>query len=222
MQTAQASKARAFRGFQGFGKFRGLRALRFRGFTLIELLVVVAIIALLISILLPSLSRARAVARMVKCQAILKQMGAAHHMYANEADDWFVPQRIGTDGVRFLWFQSIRWRSMMGMRPGSGPFISYAYPDGLVCPDVPPDSRRLDPQFNYGGNNTTTSNVFAPNPEPNSPYHEGDRNPTGTATGTAVAVRFFRPKVKNPSSKLQTADASSFNARLGGANYRTR
>lgn len=56
-----------------------------KAFTLIELLVVVAIIALLISILLPSLSRARELSKRTVCAANLRGIGQAMHIYA--ADD---------------------------------------------------------------------------------------------------------------------------------------
>jgi len=52
-------------------------------FTLIELLVVMSIIALLISILTPSLSRARAQAKSVHCLARLKEFGNALAGYDN-------------------------------------------------------------------------------------------------------------------------------------------
>lgn len=54
------------------------------GFTLIELLVVVAIIALLVSILLPSLARARELARRTVCGTRMKGIGLAAEMYTSE------------------------------------------------------------------------------------------------------------------------------------------
>ncbi|MBC7806052.1 MAG: prepilin-type N-terminal cleavage/methylation domain-containing protein [Akkermansiaceae bacterium] len=63
-----------------------------RGFTLIELLVVIAIIALLAAILFPVFAQAREKGRQAACQSNLRQIGLAIRMYAQDADDTYVPK----------------------------------------------------------------------------------------------------------------------------------
>jgi prepilin-type N-terminal cleavage/methylation domain-containing protein len=60
-----------------------------KAFTLIELLVVVAIIALLISILLPSLSRAREITKRAVCTSNAKGIGTGMKVYSNDNRDSF-------------------------------------------------------------------------------------------------------------------------------------
>lgn len=59
------------------------------GFTLIELLVVVSVIAMLLAILLPSLRKARAMAKRVACQSNLRQITVAWKMYLDDHDGRF-------------------------------------------------------------------------------------------------------------------------------------
>lgn len=74
---------------------------RKRGFTLIELLVVVAIIALLISILLPSLARAREITKRAVCASNLRGVGQSMKVYANDNTDWYpaAPYKVTVTSV---------------------------------------------------------------------------------------------------------------------------
>jgi len=71
-------------------------------FTLVELLVVVSIIALLISILLPSLRRAREQAKDVLCKSNMHQIGIAFTMYGEKFDGKW-PAAVDTLGNQNRW-----------------------------------------------------------------------------------------------------------------------
>ncbi len=62
-----------------------------RGFTLIELLVVIAIIGLLLSIIVPAIGKARAIASLIVCSSNVKQIGVGLRTYSHSYDDKMIP-----------------------------------------------------------------------------------------------------------------------------------
>jgi prepilin-type processing-associated H-X9-DG protein len=80
---------------------------RFRrvvAFSLVELLVVMGIIALLISILLPSLNRARAQSMSTQCKSNLRQLGIAWLNYAaNNKGRVFIGSTVNQSISQFWW-----------------------------------------------------------------------------------------------------------------------
>lgn len=70
-----------------------------QAFTLVELLVVVSIIVLIVALLLPTLSKARAAARLAICASNLRQINVAHSSYALASRSWY-PYGNGSPPIR--------------------------------------------------------------------------------------------------------------------------
>lgn len=123
-----------------------------RAFTLIELLVVITIISLLISMLMPSLSHARAQAKQVHCLARLREFGTAIGAYENISHGSLPPARwypdesdLDRDG-----------HAGLPLDGGSGPDIveygwaeilfGYIYAQQVQLPDHYPVQRNIEPR----------------------------------------------------------------------------
>lgn len=60
-----------------------------RAFSLVDLLIILFIVGLLIAILLPSLSRARELAKRAVCASNLRGLGQGCYIYGNDNQEWF-------------------------------------------------------------------------------------------------------------------------------------
>ncbi|MGN6626385.1 MAG: type II secretion system protein [Tepidisphaeraceae bacterium] len=90
-----------------------------RGFTLVELLVVIGIIAVLISILLPSLQKARFTAQTIKCLSNVRQLSTAVMMYCNDNKGYY--PRAGQQGTNPT--GSLHWTTLIFKYAGSNPRV---------------------------------------------------------------------------------------------------
>jgi prepilin-type N-terminal cleavage/methylation domain-containing protein len=136
------------------------------GFTLIELLVVVAIIALLISILLPSLNRARELTKRTVCATALHDIGISLASYEVEFNR--LPNQVlsGDQAFGFFPYSVHQWlaEAMGGLRrsneslqnpSGSGnPFEDYTQThDVFYCTLVPPEDTTYSDVLSGGNAN---------------------------------------------------------------------
>lgn len=159
--------------------------LRRDGFTLVELLVVIGIIALLISILLPSLNKAREAASRAACLSNLHQIHAGLVMYGHENKD-FLP--LGAyqwcDRANFIaWW----WDAYFAM----GVTHSKQLKDGRIfyCPS---ESRPAF-QYNTEPNSWKVGQVGAANNNTTHPYYAA-----GGLVALGYGVRVCGPPASMP------------------------
>lgn len=166
-----------------------------RGFTLIELLVVVAIIVVLISLIIPSLNRAREESKNVYCANQLRQMAIGNTIYADEYADRYLPTTyVDSSGWRYYWMNNSAFRTILNLGR-----TTHLVPKKWICPNAILAAA--------GNDNYNFDKSYGPNVE-------------GLIDVSSDFVAYKRSTIINPSAKLMFADALDWWICWGGsANY---
>lgn len=140
-----------------------MKTRRRNGFTLIELLVVIAIISLLVSILLPSLTKARDLAKRVVCSTNLRSAGIAFLMYVDDhkgsGPSYYTRPGIGGNILHCIFYDQLEIWGCLGPQLGIDPVVRT--PEVFICPADYGD-RRTPEDFQFGEGCYSTSYMMNP------------------------------------------------------------
>ena len=180
------------------------KGLRF-GFSLVELLVVIATIMFLLSILVPSLGKARSMAMRVKCSHNLKQINLAMNLYLNGNDDTYPCAEDPVSAVPYYWLWMGRgWRSFI--EPYLDTKVNKDNPSVLFCPQD-----RTDPE-KFESTSYAYSMAFY-----HSPQQIDDMNsPSATYSSPQPSVPQQSSNVAKPSGKILIGEWNSNHLRIDG------
>jgi prepilin-type N-terminal cleavage/methylation domain-containing protein/prepilin-type processing-associated H-X9-DG protein len=202
-----------------------------KAFTLIELLVVISIIALLLAILIPSLSKAKELAKRVICGNHLKTLTEASATYASANNGYFVPAGYSpyyydednpgvplsqeeAEGQSCRWLQNKTFRNYLNLDEYRNPDVDKGdmdSPDEFLCP--------ADKISKNPANNTTFGVLTS------YAYNVTDWNPWSGGSGAGWKNRivgYRADSVKEPADKLNFIDGIDWWTEWPGARYKAK
>jgi len=178
-----------------------------KGFTLVELLVVISIIALLASILLPSLGRAREMAKGASCLSNLHNVGISLQLYNQDNSGYYSSAYSYIDGNS----------GSSGYYHWTAALSSEDYAAGVTSGRLPKIANQfVCPSHTAGGwapTNFTTRRI------PNPPSGQVSQDPTGTMDDKqAPRLSYVANEIIMPRKKYSTAH--DFSSPPGTGNLR--
>jgi prepilin-type N-terminal cleavage/methylation domain-containing protein/prepilin-type processing-associated H-X9-DG protein len=173
------------------------------GFTLVELLVVIGIIAVLVSILLPTLGRARRAAQVTKCLSNIRQLSVAVNGYMAENRGTLPEAYFNNRDAHSPSFWNLNpWSPRPTAHPAGIPYVMPTIGTLLApyvgagtgvwqCPTGGPDFNSKDPYLERGDEplgGLGSANQWLPNY-----YYMNNKVYAGTAVTTVAGARAYSP-----------------------------
>jgi prepilin-type N-terminal cleavage/methylation domain-containing protein/prepilin-type processing-associated H-X9-DG protein len=199
-----------------------MRQIKSRGnepaFTLIELLVVIAIIALLLSVIVPSLRKAKESAQSIVCQNHLKTLALANAVYAARWNNWYVPVIDTTMTAKGepTWNSNSEFRDIVGLKDRYAT-SNFIMPKEYLCPA---DKQSNDAYWAQAGVTYKNYVSYGYNLTDWGPYSKKPATWSGNIPIADWSCRLQINDIKSSGTKIMFVDAGDIWATMSGADYK--